>query len=476
MRGRVSAPRKAVLRMPIVPFDVEQKVDATELLAWIAIAHGSGRSRAHWRLCLERTGSASALGCLLRQRHPLIWRPSDLPPLTTSLDELQRCTDRFLDWQQSGPHRQLLPLDSPFYPQQLLHAPDPPLVLHAIGCAAVLENPIGVAIVGSRRPSPLGKHLAFEFGASIAGAGGVVISGLALGIDGSAHWGALSAPGLTCAVLAHGLDHLYPHEHTDLALQISEHGLLISEFNLGVPPQRHHFPIRNRIIAGLAQHVVVVEASLKSGTLITARLAIEANREVLVVPGPVNSRQHEGCLELIRQGACLIRHSADLLQEVGVSDGAPASDQSDGTAPPKPLELQPVEVPTVEAEAFGSASASAAASHQDVPPAAFNSAADSTALRGVFNERGPRACTTHQGSDPAASQRTASLNQEQLVWLERLLAPGPLHLEEILEQSDCTHGALQELLLEAEICRVIARSHDERIHWITAEMRGTPRV
>jgi DNA processing protein len=172
--------------------------------------------------------------------------------------------------------------------------------------------------VGARRCTAYGRRLARRFGAALARGGAVVVGGLARGIDSAAHRGALEAGGATIAVLGSGLDRVYPPEHDGLAAAIAEEGAVISEFPLGAPPRRHHFPRRNRIIAGLAYGVVVVEAALRSGSLITAMLALEAGREVFALPGPVDSDLSRGTHRLLREGASLVEEPAEILEDLGL--------------------------------------------------------------------------------------------------------------------------------------------------------------
>jgi len=218
-------------------------------------------------------------------------------------------------WLDAAPDRWFLPITDPRYPWLLREIPDPPLALYAHGDLQCLERPC-LSIVGSRNPTPQGRETAASFGRQLAEMGFTVVSGLARGIDGCAHRGAL-AGGATLAVCAHGLDRVYPDAHRALAAAIAEGSLLVSEFPTGVRPRPHHFPQRNRIISGLSLGTVVVEAGVKSGSLITANLAGEQNREVFAVPGPINAPQSRGCHELIRKGVTLVESVADILREIG---------------------------------------------------------------------------------------------------------------------------------------------------------------
>ncbi|HSW20684.1 MAG TPA: DNA-processing protein DprA [Ramlibacter sp.] len=239
------------------------------------------------------------------------------------------------DWlgAESGEHR-IWTLADPDYPLALLQTDDPPLLLHGAGRCLSGGNPFawpgqGVAIVGSRNPTPQGAINAREFARSLAQSGWTVVSGLALGVDGAAHDGALGgAPPdqlATIAVVGTGLDRVYPRRHLALAHRIAERGLLVSEFPLGTPPLSQNFPMRNRIISALSQGTLVVEAALKSGSLITARQAVEQGRDVFAIPGSIHSPQSRGCHALIKQGAKLVETAQDVLDELAPSTSAAAS-------------------------------------------------------------------------------------------------------------------------------------------------------
>jgi len=222
--------------------------------------------------------------------------------------------------------------DDADYPLTLLTVETPPPVITVRGNPALFDQP-GVAIVGARNASAGAVRLARDFAHGLAGRGFAVISGLARGIDAAAHRGALGAThgdGGTIAVIAGGIDVVYPPEHAQLQDQIAEQGLLVAEMPPGTEPQARHFPSRNRIIAGLAAGTVVVEAALKSGSLITARLAAECGREVMAVPGsPLDARAH-GCNQLIREGAILVQSADDIAELVQTFEGTARSTFRDG--------------------------------------------------------------------------------------------------------------------------------------------------
>jgi DNA processing protein len=209
----------------------------------------------------------------------------------------------------------LLVLGEPDYPPLLALIPDPPIVLTVRG-ELLREDALGLSIVGSRRATPYGRDTARRLSRDLASFGLTIVSGLARGIDAAGHEGALDASGRTLAVLGSGLDELYPPEHRKLAERIAERGAVLSEFDLDEPPHARNFPRRNRVITGLTLGTLVVEAAAKSGSLISARLALDQNREVFAVPGPVGSPGSEGVHALIRDGARLVTRAEDVLEEL----------------------------------------------------------------------------------------------------------------------------------------------------------------
>jgi DNA processing protein len=225
--------------------------------------------------------------------------------------------------------RHLLTLADAAYPAALLQTEDPPLMLYAVGRLPTAW-PAAVAIVGSRNPTPQGLVNARRFSEALAQAGLTVVSGMALGVDGAAHEGALDAAGAgqpaTIAVVGPGLDRVYPKRHLELSHRIAQQGLLLSEYPLGTPPLPPNFPKRNRIIAALSQGTLVVEAALQSGSLITARQAAEQGKDVFAIPGSIHSPQSRGCHALLKQGAKLVETAQDVLEELQLAPapGRPA--------------------------------------------------------------------------------------------------------------------------------------------------------
>lgn len=328
-------------------------MEREELAAWLRLqlTHGVGNETA--RRLLAAFGlpqqvfeqSAAALGQVVSttQRAALQSQPPQWPALV----------DTTWDWLQAEPaSRRVLALGDDCYPASLLNMEDPPLLLYAMGTPpAWLAGGLAhsaqrrVAIVGSRNPTAQGALNAHHFAQALAQSGLTVVSGLALGVDGAAHEGALDGapPGqlATIAVVGTGLDRVYPRQHRELAHRIAQRGVLISEYPLGTPPLSANFPRRNRIIAGLTQATLVVEAALQSGSLITARLALEQGKDVFAIPGSIHSTQAKGCHALIKQGAKLVESAHDILEEW--LPGTLSVHTSSGTAAPSDAGQMPAD-------------------------------------------------------------------------------------------------------------------------------------
>jgi DNA processing protein len=248
-------------------------------------------------------------------------RSSNLPGEITALIRSQLNTaliqrvEKDMLWLAEKEHH-LLVLGQPAYPSLLAEITDPPVLLFCRGNLASFEL-FKIAMVGSRNPTRMGIKYAEQFAQQLASLGIAVTSGLALGIDGASHRGALSVDGITIAVLGSGCDVIYPARHSKLAQQIEERGLIISEFPLGTPAYPVNFPRRNRIVTGMSLGTLVVEAQERSGSLISARLAMEQGREVFALPGSIQSRQSRGCHRLIRDGAKLVENLEQILEEIG---------------------------------------------------------------------------------------------------------------------------------------------------------------
>ena len=243
-------------------------------------------------------------------------------------EDLDAQVDRTQAWLAQAPDRHILTLGDPLYPTDLLQMADPPVLLYVLGDVQALHHPRRLAIVGSRNPTPQGETNARQFAQALGEAGVCVVSGLALGVDGAAHDGAMLGGAPTVAVVGTGLDRVYPKRHLALAHRIGAQGAIVSEYPLGTPPLAAHFPQRNRIIAGLSQGTLVVEAAVQSGSLITARLAVEQGREVFAIPGSIHAPQSRGCHALIRQGAKLVESAQDILEDLHFAVPSPPDESA----------------------------------------------------------------------------------------------------------------------------------------------------
>ncbi|MFN9749318.1 MAG: DNA-processing protein DprA [Burkholderiales bacterium] len=301
-------------------------MDQDELTAWVRLLYTPGVGRSSARKLLSAFGSP----LLVLSANPRSWREVVTPSAAESLGnpppDLPDLVRRSWDWLQFQGHesRSIITLGDDRYPIAWLEITDPPLLVYACGNTCLLQQP-SVAIVGSRYPTPQGLDNARAFAEYLSDRGLTTISGLAQGIDGAAHQGSLNGPGSTIAVLGTGLDRVYPRHHLQLSREISQKGLLITEYPPGTSVLPSHFPQRNRLIAGLSRGTLVVEAALQSGSLITAKLAMEAGREVFAIPGSIHSPHSRGCHLLIKQGAKLVETGQDILEELRWHSPAPSS-------------------------------------------------------------------------------------------------------------------------------------------------------
>jgi DNA processing protein len=309
-----------------------------EFAAWFRLLETPGLGRSTARRLLASCGTPeavlSAAPAALRQMAgaAVLQALSEEPPFFA--DRLAAAQA----WRHAAPDHHVLTLGDPRYPAALLQTVDPPLLLYLRGDPACLQH-ASLALVGSRQATAQGCDNARQFARALGDAGYWVISGLAQGIDAAAHEGALESAAGTIAVVGTGLDLVYPPRHRALADRIAAKGALLSEYAPGTPALPEHFPQRNRIIAGLSMGTLVVEAALRSGSLITARMASEAGREVFAIPGSIHAPQARGCHSLIKQGAKLVESAQDVLEELQ-GQAAPrqanlplnASDNSDSAA------------------------------------------------------------------------------------------------------------------------------------------------
>lgn len=337
-------------------------MERNDLTGWLRLTTTPGVGRTTARRLLQAFGlperifaqSLAALqGCVTAaQAQALLQLPPDLPAL---LEKTQHWLAQGAAGSGSAA-RSIVALGDPQYPALLLETEDPPVLLYLLGAPRFVHaggQPFPphtcLAVVGSRNPSAQGAQNALEFARALRATGLSIVSGLALGVDAAAHEGALAeasdsdATPATIAVVGTGLDRVYPRRNLELAHRIAAHGLLVSEYPLGTPPLAAHFPQRNRILAGLSQGTLVVEAAPASGSLITARLAAEQGREVFAIPGSIHAPQSRGCHALIRQGAKLVESAQDVLEELRLPAQAmlleaPSQHTSDSPAlPDSPL-------------------------------------------------------------------------------------------------------------------------------------------
>lgn len=282
------------------------------LRAWLALSLIQGLGGEGARGLLKFFGSPEAIFSASSSSLKSLVKPSVATSLAKGIEG--ELVNSALAWLED-PNNHIFTLADSDYPQSLLNIPDPPLLLYVKGRASLL-NKMSLSIVGSRNATPQGIANAEAFSKSISEVGICIISGMAHGIDAAAHRGALHTQGGSIAVVGTGLDKVYPSANRDLAHELAQTGTLISEFPLGTPPLSANFPRRNRIISGMSTGCLVVEASLQSGSLITARLALEQSRDVFAIPGSIHSPQSKGCHRLIKQGAKLVESAQDVLEEL----------------------------------------------------------------------------------------------------------------------------------------------------------------
>jgi DNA processing protein len=302
-----------------------------ELGAWLRLSLTSGIGNEGARKLLAAFGQPEQVFAQSESTLRQVVSATQARHLASLPDGWAELTQETWDWLQNPPSADtacaLVTLGDADYPAPLLLIPDPPLMLYALGQTAALQNlkaEQSLAMVGSRNPTPQGLANAREFARALASSGLTIVSGMALGIDGAAHDGALLGAGVqalaTIAVVGTGLDRVYPRQHRELAHRIAQRGLILSEYHLGTPPLNANFPKRNRLISGLSQATLVVEAALQSGSLITAKQALEQGRDVLAIPGSIHSAQAKGCHALIKQGAKLVESAQDVLEELRLPD------------------------------------------------------------------------------------------------------------------------------------------------------------
>lgn len=319
-------------------------MEREDLAAWLRLTLTDGVGNDSARRLLAAFGLPQAIfeqSSAALQQVVTPAQASALREVPAGLADLLAATLQWLDGQDDNGRRRVVALGDAEYPGGLLSIEDPPLVLYLLG-APLPPDTAGrsIAIVGSRNPTPQGEGNAQQFARALSSAGLTVVSGLALGVDGAAHRGALEGAAAgqlaTIAVVGTGLDRVYPKRHLSLAHAIARQGVLVSEYPIGTPPLAQNFPRRNRLIAGLSCGTLVVEAALQSGSLITARMAVEQGKEVFAIPGSIHATQSRGCHALIRQGAKLVESAQDVLEELRLEAPSVATNLIAPHADPQP--------------------------------------------------------------------------------------------------------------------------------------------
>ena len=306
-----------------------------ELLAWLKLGLVAELTPASFRKLLGEFGDPEAVCAASR---PALGRivPEQVADAIVRGPDITR-VDLALRWLED-PGNRIISLADAAYPRLLLEITDPPPLLYVKGDSGLL-NHAALAVVGSRNATPQGSANAEAFARELSDGGFTVISGIALGIDAAAHRGGLAGASSSLAVVGTGLDIVYPARNRDLAHQLAAQGALVSEFPLGTPALSGNFPRRNRLISGLARGCLIVEAALRSGSLITARYALEQGREVFAIPGSIHSPLSKGCHQLIKQGAKLVESSNDILEELGAAVRVQTATLGKADASPEHVEL-----------------------------------------------------------------------------------------------------------------------------------------
>jgi len=394
-----------------------------ELAAWLRLSLAPGLKPAALRLLLSAFGLPEAIFDQAPEALAAIaGEAAARAALAPTGSDFDARLDAVIAWREQ-PGNQIVTLDDPAYPPALLTMPDPPPLLYIKGRLNLLHTR-AVALVGSRSATPQGVEDAERFARELSVAGVTVVSGLALGIDGAAHRGGLAGVGGTVAVIGTGADLVYPAAHHALARQIAVQGAILSEWPLGTPARAANFPQRNRLIAGLVSGVVIVEAAMRSGSLITARLANEMGRDIFALPGSIHAPLSRGCHRIIKQGAKLVETPDEVLEELGFAR----------RAAPRP--------PSSAAHAVLSSDAGAT---------------NARALSGATVSRpssAPRPTAGASAADPVTAGHPASPRPPFDPEAERLLAAlghSPTTLEILATRTEMEDAALQSHLLQLEL-------------------------
>jgi DNA processing protein len=320
--------------------------DEASLKAWLALSLTQGLGGESARRLLKKFGSPDAIFAAPVSSLKSVVKADVAAQISRGIAD--ETVGPALVWLEDN-NNHIVTLADSDYPQALLNIPDPPLLLYVKGRLDLLNRP-ALAVVGSRSATPQGINNAEAFAKSLSDAGLCIISGMAHGIDAAAHRGALRGQGGSVAIVGTGLDIVYPAANRDLAHMLAQQGTLVSEFPLATPPLAANFPRRNRLISGMSLGCLVVEASLQSGSLITARLALEQGRDVFAIPGSIHAPQSKGCHALLKQGAKLVETAQDILEELGGMLASPAQPSDSGGADSALLEhlgFDPVDVDTL---------------------------------------------------------------------------------------------------------------------------------
>ena len=424
----------ATRRPQAPPFDgflmSPRALSRAALRAWLRLAGTPGLPPAVLRVLLDAFGSPAAL--LAAPRDALAAAGGSAAARAAHAPEpadLDARTDMTLAW-LDAPGNRIVTLGDPAYPPTLAGMHDPPPLLYVKGSVALLHAP-SVAVVGSRHATPQGLADATHFARACSDAGLAIVSGLALGIDGAAHRGGLDGRSGTIAVIGTGADLVYPARHRALAHEIAALGAIVSEWPLGTPARAAHFPQRNRLIAGLARGVLVVEAAPRSGSLITARLANEMGRDVFAVPGSIHAPLAQGCHALIRDGAKLAATPLDILEEFGLHKTPPDTpDDAAAATAPQRIDEGP--------------------GRQDAPHRAPDAPARAAASRGRSPAGAPSVPTPP--APPAAGTPDSAVEQAVVV----ALGYGPVTFDWLAEHAGLPDEALHRTLLALELAGRVA--------------------
>ncbi|MFM0011575.1 DNA-processing protein DprA [Paraburkholderia sediminicola] len=386
-----------------------------ELAAWLRLSLAPGLKPAALRLMLGAFGLPEAIFNQSPEAlAEIAGEAAARAVLAPSSPDFDAQLDAVMAWREL-PGNHVVTLDDPAYPPALLTMPDPPPLLYIKGRLDLLHTR-AVALVGSRSATPQGAEDAERFARELSQAGVTIVSGLALGIDGAAHRGGLEGAGGTVAVIGTGADLVYPAAHHALARQIATQGAILSEWPLGTPARAANFPQRNRLIAGLVSGVVIVEAAMRSGSLITARLANEMGRDIFALPGSIHAPLSRGCHRIIKQGAKLVETPDEVLEELGVA--------------------RPV--------------ATKAVSRQAVLWGGADARDSSTGLASVADQPASVAAPASSAAPPASSAAPPAMSAEALQLLDAL-GHAPATLEILATRTEMGDAALQNTLLQLEL-------------------------